>query len=187
MVGDRKADERFVAFVSDASNLVVGDTNGVADVFVRDLRAGATCRISVATPGTQADAWSASPQISGDGRSVAFYSASSNLVSGDTNSATDVFVHDLDGDDDTLPAPWEMAFGLDPRLATGDDGPDADPDSDGRTNAQEEATGTHPRGFHTSYLAEGASTGFLQTRVALLNTAAANHVLLRFQSQADSG
>jgi archaellum component FlaF (FlaF/FlaG flagellin family) len=179
------ADERFVAFVSNASNLVVGDTNGVADVFVRDLRAGATCRVSVATPGTQADAWSASPVISGDGRSVAFFSASSNLVSGDTNSATDVFVHDLDGDDDTLPAPWEMAFGLDPRLATGDDGPDGDPDSDGRTNAQEEATGTHPRGFHTRYLAEGASTAFLQTRVALLSTAATNHVLLRFQSRAE--
>ena len=91
------ADGRYVAFASYASNLVPGDTNGTADVFVRDLRSGTTRRVSVATDGTQANGDSGSPAISADGRYVAFESDASNLVPGDTNHCVDVFVRDLKG------------------------------------------------------------------------------------------
>lgn len=88
------ADGRFVAFGSFASNLVPGDTNGAADVFVRDRANGTTERVSVATGGGQADGGGGDPTISADGRYVAFDSSASNLVAGDANGATDVFVHD---------------------------------------------------------------------------------------------
>jgi Tol biopolymer transport system component len=74
-----------VAFNSDASNLVSGDTNGASDIFVNDLQTGTTKRISVASDGTQGNNNSYNPSISADGRYVAFYSDASNLVSGDTN------------------------------------------------------------------------------------------------------
>jgi Tol biopolymer transport system component len=86
---------RHVAFMSQASNLVAGDTNGVVDVFVRDRRAGTTRRVSVSTGGVQANAASQLPQITANGRFVAFSTAASNLVSGDTNGKRDVFVRDL--------------------------------------------------------------------------------------------
>ena len=86
-------DGRFVAFHSRASNLVVGDTNGNADVFVHDRTTGATQRVSVSSTGIQSDG-AVYPTISADGRYVAFYSSASNLVPGDTNDASDVFVHD---------------------------------------------------------------------------------------------
>jgi Tol biopolymer transport system component len=85
---------RYVAFDSEATNLVPGDTNGVADVFVRDLAAGTTERVSVASDGTQANGPSTAPKISRDGRFVVFKSDATNLVPGDTNGVTDVFVHD---------------------------------------------------------------------------------------------
>jgi Tol biopolymer transport system component len=88
------SDGRFVAFYSGAANLVPGDTNGTYDVFLRDRQSGATERVSVATGGTQGDSASVYPSISADSRFVAFYSAATNLVAGDTNAAADVFVHD---------------------------------------------------------------------------------------------
>jgi hypothetical protein len=87
-------DGRFVAFTSSASNLVPGDTNDVSDIFVHDRQTGATERVSVDSAGGQANDRSGASAISGDGRFVAFGSDSSNLVSGDTNGARDVFVHD---------------------------------------------------------------------------------------------
>jgi Ca2+-binding RTX toxin-like protein len=89
------ADGRYVAFSSDASNLVSGDTNGARDIFVKDLRTGTTKRISVTSDGTQGNNGSYTPSISADGRYVAFSSDASNLVSGDTNGARDIFVNDL--------------------------------------------------------------------------------------------
>jgi Tol biopolymer transport system component len=86
---------RCVVFESLASNLVPDDTNGVQDVFVHDRWTGTTFRASVASDGTQGDGESARPSISHDGRYVAFYSSSTNLVPGDGNGAKDVFVHDL--------------------------------------------------------------------------------------------
>ncbi len=88
------ADGRYIAFSSEASNLVTGDTNGAADVFVHDRESGVTERVSVSSAGVQGDGSSPYPSISADGRSVAFPSYASNLVTGDTNGAADVFVHD---------------------------------------------------------------------------------------------
>ncbi|HMJ31064.1 MAG TPA: hypothetical protein VK512_20330, partial [Xanthobacteraceae bacterium] len=89
------ADGRYVAFRSDASNLVPGDTNGTGDVFVRDLQTGAITRVSTNASGDQGNSASGDPSISADGRYVAFYSSASNLVPGDTNFLADVFVRDL--------------------------------------------------------------------------------------------
>jgi Tol biopolymer transport system component len=88
------ADGRFVAFTSWATNLTASDTNDWYDVFVHDRETGITERVSVASNGTQGNYVSWSPGLSTDGRFVAFTSAASNLVSGDTNGAWDVFVRD---------------------------------------------------------------------------------------------
>lgn len=95
-------DGRFVAFWSDGPNLVPEDTNGVADIFVRDLALDRTVRASVAGAGEQANGESAAQyggaSLSADGRFVTFSSRASNLVPGDTNGSLavfDVFVHDL--------------------------------------------------------------------------------------------
>ena len=90
------ADGRYVAFSSSAGNLVPGDSNGKEDVFVRDLRTGQTVRASVGTDGGQSSGYdSRSASISADGRYVAFHTRAGNLVPGDTNDSTDVFVRDL--------------------------------------------------------------------------------------------
>ncbi len=88
------ADGRYVAFESEATNLVLGDTNGVLDIFVRDRLAGTVERVSVDSGGAQANDMSLYPSISADGRYVAFLSAATNLVPGDTNGVWDTFVHD---------------------------------------------------------------------------------------------
>ena len=84
-----------VAFFSDASNLVPGDTNSATDVFVKDLTTGAVTRVSTDAGGIQANGYSYSPVFSPDGTKVAFYSAASNLAPGDTNGSYDIFVKDL--------------------------------------------------------------------------------------------
>jgi Tol biopolymer transport system component len=89
------ADGRFVAFESDATNLVTGDTNGFTDIFVRDVVARTTTRVSVDSLGRQANGPSFNPSISSDGRFVAFESNATNLVTGDTNGMSDIFVRDL--------------------------------------------------------------------------------------------
>ena len=83
-----------MAFHSDATNLVSGDTNIYCDVFVHDRQSGVTKRVSVDSAGSEGDEESRFPSISGDGRHVAFESYATNLVSGDTNSDFDAFVHD---------------------------------------------------------------------------------------------
>lgn len=88
------ADGRWVAYYSWATNLVAGDTNSASDVFVYDRQSGTTTRASVASGGFQGDAFSVNGGLSADGRWVTFYSYASNLVAGDTNGTSDVFVHD---------------------------------------------------------------------------------------------
>ncbi len=88
------ADGRFVAFMSDATNLVPGDTNHNDDIFVRDRENGVTEKVSVSSSGGEADNDSYLPSISADGRIVAFYSYATNLVPGDTNDNCDIFVRD---------------------------------------------------------------------------------------------
>ncbi len=85
---------QIVAFYSQASNLVANDTNRFADVFVRLRGSSSTQRVSVASDGTEANGASVLPSISADGRYVVFQSEASNLVAGDTNRVTDIFVHD---------------------------------------------------------------------------------------------
>ncbi|MEQ1871678.1 MAG: Ig-like domain-containing protein, partial [Vicinamibacterales bacterium] len=87
-------DGRFVAFVSSASNLVGGDTNGSDDVFVRDRSTGAVQRVSVSTSGAQGSGFIGRPAISADGRFVAFDSSASTLVADDTNGRRDIFLRD---------------------------------------------------------------------------------------------
>jgi Ca2+-binding RTX toxin-like protein len=88
------ADGRFVAFTSGASNLVPGDTNRENDVFVRDTLTNTTTGVSVDSAGNPGSYQSLDPSISADGRFVAFYSGASNIVPGDTNSDSDIFVRD---------------------------------------------------------------------------------------------
>jgi len=88
------ADGRFVAFGSYASNLVAGDTNRHSDIFVHDRHSGQTTRVSVSGTWAQGDEDSFWPSISADGRFVAFYSSATNLVPGDTNDMSDIFVRD---------------------------------------------------------------------------------------------
>src|SRR3954447_2822118 len=89
-------DGRFVAFYSEADNLVPNDTNRIRDIFVRDRKLGTTEIASLAPGGALAKGFfgSSEPAISGDGRYVAFWSDATNLVPHDTNGLTDVFVHD---------------------------------------------------------------------------------------------
>jgi uncharacterized repeat protein (TIGR01451 family) len=115
------SDGRFVAFMSFADNLVTGDTNLAADVFVRDRLAGTTERVSVSSRGREGDGHSgfalvAGADISDDGRVVAFVSEATNFARRDTNGNPDVFVHDrLTGTTELI------SRGLDGNPATGTD------------------------------------------------------------------
>jgi Tol biopolymer transport system component len=88
------ADGRLVVFPSTATNLVPGDRNRLQDIFVHDRGTRATKRVSLGRDG-EANGDSLAALTSGDGTVVAFSSAASNLVAGDTNGTLDVFVHDL--------------------------------------------------------------------------------------------
>ena len=88
------ADGRVVAYASDASNLVAGDTNNLRDIFVYDRQAGTTSRVSVSSAGAEADLESATPALNADGRYVAFSSFADNLILGDLNEGSDIFVRD---------------------------------------------------------------------------------------------
>jgi Tol biopolymer transport system component len=88
------ADGRYVAFISDAPNLVADDTNNVSDSFIRDLKTNQTTRVSISSSGEQQNNDSFDLHLSADGHYVAFESFADNLVDGDTNNAIDSFVHD---------------------------------------------------------------------------------------------
>ena len=88
-------DARYVAFASGASNFVAGDANGTTDIYRKDRQTGAVTRVSVDSGGGDSNALSTDPAISDDGRYVAFSSAASDLVAGDTNGINDIFVRDL--------------------------------------------------------------------------------------------
>lgn len=103
------ADGRVVAFESTSNDLVDGDTNGVRDVFLRDLTRGATIRAS-SGGGNAAGSDRRRPSISADGGAVVFDSTSNQLVDGDTNGARDVFVRDLPPA--VLVTPDQLEFGV---------------------------------------------------------------------------
>jgi hypothetical protein len=87
-------DGQIVVFSSFADNLAPGDTNGTWDIFVHNRGTGITGRVSVASDGTQGNSFADRPRLSADGNIVAFFANASNLVSGDSNGWSDVFVHD---------------------------------------------------------------------------------------------
>jgi hypothetical protein len=129
---------RFVAFLSEATNLVPGDTNGIVDIFVRDRNtdrdrlfdergAVKTVRVSLSTSGQQANDYSWFPTLTTGGRFVAFESYASNLVPGDDNLAWDIFVRDRDTDrDGRFDEPGAVKT---VRLSVSTDGAQADSDS----------------------------------------------------------
>lgn len=90
-------DGRFVGFASDATNLVPGDTNNAGDAFIHDRRTGRTERASVSTAGVEGNGYSSGPQFSAYGRYALFGSHSTNLVPGDTNGHSDLFLRDRAG------------------------------------------------------------------------------------------
>jgi len=91
------ADGRFVAYGSDAGNLLIEPAdNGVRDIFVWDADTKVVTLVTADVNGTPDNGGSGDPSISADGRHVAFYSVASDLVAGDTNLTSDVFVRDLD-------------------------------------------------------------------------------------------
>jgi Tol biopolymer transport system component len=96
------ADGSAVAFQSNAANLVVNDTNGVRDIFLRDVISNVTSRVSIATDGSEANGESAEASLSAAGTHVAFTSEATNLVAGDNNVASDIFVHDIVTGETTL-------------------------------------------------------------------------------------
>ena len=95
LAGQVSTNGRYAVFQSDASDLLPGDTNGVSDIFVRDLQTGSNILVSVAADGSWGNGVSTDPVMTPDGRYVAFVSAATNLVAGDTNGIADVFVRDL--------------------------------------------------------------------------------------------
>ena len=110
------ADGRLIAYWSNATGLVSGDTNKAGDVFLFDRTDGSTVRISVGPEDTQSDGMSSDPSTSPDGRYVAFWSAAANLVPDDTNGKRDIFLYDRDSATVT-------------RVSVADDGTEADGDS----------------------------------------------------------
>jgi len=88
------ADGSTIAYLSGASNLVTGDTNGFQDIFVFDRASGVTERVSVGMGGAEANGHSENPKLSHDGRLVLFISHATNLVPGDTNAKRDAFLYD---------------------------------------------------------------------------------------------
>ena len=89
------SDGMFVAFASDATNLVDGDSNGKRDVFVRNMLTGETKQVSLADPNIKPNGHSDYPAISPSGEYIVFQSTASNLVNNDQNGKTDVFMRDM--------------------------------------------------------------------------------------------
>lgn len=88
------ADGRLIAYASEAGDLVANDGNGAADIFLHDRASGQTERISLNSAGEESNANSFSPALSADGRIVSFHSLATNLVDGDGNAMSDIFLRD---------------------------------------------------------------------------------------------
>ncbi|MEW6741292.1 MAG: right-handed parallel beta-helix repeat-containing protein [Planctomycetota bacterium] len=121
------ADGRYVAFTCWGRNLVDGDTNSTADIFVHDVVTGSTVRVSISSLGEQGMAPSTSPSISADGRFVTFSSMAPQLVPGDTNKAVDIFLHDRDPDGNGV---FDEGNGTTVRVSVDSEGNEANAESE---------------------------------------------------------
>jgi hypothetical protein len=110
-------DGQYVVFRSYADNLVAGDTNESLDIFLKDTQSGTTIRVSTDSSGVEGNSDSEYAVISSDGRYIVFESYASNLVAGDTNDATDVFIKNRETGETT-------------RLSTDSDGAEGNDESD---------------------------------------------------------
>jgi len=168
-------DGRFIAFASDATNLIGAgnDTNGVRDIFLHDRQTNVTTRVSIDSGGAQADNNSQNPAISADGRFIVFSSDATNLIGTDTNGFRDIFLHD-------------RLTGVTTRVSVASDGTEGDNNSqtpsvssDGRFVAfASDATnllgaGGDTNGF-TDIFVHDTTTG-ITTRVSLSSAAAAGN------------
>ena len=90
-------DGKFIVFQSDANNLIANDTNSATDIFLYDRVNETTTRVSLKSDGTEADADSRNPDISEDGQYIVFESDAINIINGDTNEVTDIFLRDTAG------------------------------------------------------------------------------------------
>ena len=101
-------DGRWIAFTSDAPDLVVDDTNAAQDVFVYDRTTGQVSRVSMGWDGSEGNGDSRTPSISGDGRYVAFRSSATNLVPGSMTVSKSIYVRDLQtGDNELVSETWD--------------------------------------------------------------------------------
>jgi Tol biopolymer transport system component len=106
------ADGRYALFESSATNLVSGATNGLSQIFIRDLLNANTILISIGTNGVVGNGSSRSSMLTPDGRFVAFASEASNLVPGDTNGIPDVFVRDIRASFTILASPGAISTNI---------------------------------------------------------------------------
>ncbi len=90
-IGGISVDGRFATFSSAASNLIDGDTNQQADIFVRDMLTSTNYRVSMSSGGLESDHESRNPLISSNGLSIVFDSKATNLVAGDFGAYVDVY------------------------------------------------------------------------------------------------
>lgn len=90
------ADGTLICYESQASTLMEGDTNGVADIYVDDLVTGVRRRVSLATSGAEPDAACTNPIISGDGRFVFFQSMATNLAENIPEGTWQIYVHEIE-------------------------------------------------------------------------------------------
>ena len=129
---------QFALFESAAGSFVAGDTNNASDVFVRDLVNGTTILVSANTNGVGGNGDSSSSVMTPDGRYVAFTSAASDLVAGDTNGIPDVFVRDLQSGTTRRVSVGAMSTGS-TTLANTSDSPAITPDATGNVNSSARA------------------------------------------------
>ncbi|MFT5359614.1 MAG: hypothetical protein ACI88L_000072 [Candidatus Paceibacteria bacterium] len=99
---DMTPDGRYVTYYSDSTNLVAGDNNGTADIFLYDTETGSTIRVSVSSAGAQANGSQYDPEISSDGEHVVYESNSTNLVDNDSNGTPDVFNYNIQSGTTTI-------------------------------------------------------------------------------------